>query len=366
MDQTDVISNNDSNSLTNRTVSSDNLPKCDSPYSVKSSDKFYFSSNGNNNTNSILNNTNSSRPPSSPKIYSDNIYNKLTTITSSSSNYQKKHLAKNSCDQNNNEGVSTSSINSPNLSRKSPYDIEYDSEAASNQNMANYNYYSNMMTNLQTADVNVEPQQHPLQEIATRSTNKFSTLNQKYTINPISSMIKGDECRRSLYKETNHSMSLKSATNNKSALNVQPTSLKINSKNKPIFNSSNESCNSSSENDALDNISIKSINSDVNSNKKPNNTVIKARRQLNGGLTSITNGILNNSLSASASSLNKIKHNSLGGGPELRKTLTKLEIKSKKNSYESSDPDKISKGYLLELYSPVFQYIFNSLNLYRE
>jgi hypothetical protein len=348
MDHTDMTSNNDSNSLTNQTVSSDNLHnKCDSPYSVKSSDKFYFSSNANNSINAILNSANSPQQPSSPKLCSDNFFNKTlsaTAPTNTSSIYQKNLLLpKKSCDQNNNDtNVINSSKNSPNLGRKSPYDVECDSEAASNQNMANYNYYSNIMTNLRTADSVEQPQSQPQQNI-NRNSNK--SINHKYTINPISNMVKGDECRRSLFKENTRNVSPKGVSP-KSAINQQTSSFKINPINKSTLNGSIESCNSSLEIDPQDNISINSIKSDV-VRKKSNNSDVKSQRQPKGGLTSITNGILNNSLSASASSLNKVNASGIGSSSEIRRTL-KLGNRSNENSQEYPEHDRVSKGLLIK------------------
>jgi len=158
-------------------------------------------------------------------------------------------------------------------------------------------------------------------------------------------MVKGDECRRSLFKENTRNVSPKGVSP-KSAINQQTSSFKINPPNKSTLNGSIESCNSSLDIDPQDNISINSIKSDV-VRKKSNNSDVKSQRQPNGGLTSITNGILNNSLSASASSLNKVNVCGIGSSSDIRRAL-KLGYRSNENSQEYPERDRVSKGLFIE------------------
>ena len=123
------------------------------------------------------------------------------------------------------------------------------------------------------------------------------------------------------------SSSLPDSNHPKSSSTCDTVSINSSQNNKTEFTHSS-SINSDSR-------SIKSLNSsvDIVISKEKTSRSNSNSRQVQNGLTSITNGILNNSLSASASSLNKNFDTKSLNNCKLKKTNEKSKVKS--NSYVS-------------------------------
>lgn len=312
MDQTefhtDFNSNNDNLSLNNRTLSSDNLQltKNDPAFS-KPSEKSNFT-----NTNSPIQlkrtNCNSPHSPSSPLQRQENF-----TFNTNSSNYQKSFITGKSIDTNNND---RSPKLSPHLHRKSNKDPNSPKIVHDHENNQNFNYYSNMITNLNTMDdyeqettkettLNRSARsslQKPVPKTSDNEKEQTWSKSSKFTNNPISNCYKTDDSRRSIIDSNRYEYI---STNKISSL-------------KSTLNGSIESSSSSIDKLNEDNKSIKSINSEASMTKQSRGG---ANRQLPVGvISSINNGILNDSLSASASSLDK-----KNGESGLSKKINKKE-----------------------------------------
>ena len=300
------INNNniDSISLNNRTNSSENVasrsPK--SPLINKKQSKFQYDYQ--NGINQQMKSNIS--PSTSPSPYHKSQDNFNFVPPTNGLNYHKSFFLKKSpvseqMNELSNSSISTtissslSSRISPSFQKKT-FDIGHDDEA----NMVNYNYYSNIITNLKT------------NEPTDVDDTKISSSSSSNLIKSLSS--------KKISKADLVNTQKASTESSKSdiVLKKQPKSVNSNS-----FGSSDTMKNNG--------LATNDYNKRITNSKK-NLT----------GITSITNGILNNSLSASASSLEQV-HKS----PSQKINLQKP--KHRKNGNKDSNVTQGSTGTLNQL-----------------
>lgn len=181
---------------------------------------------------------------------------------------------------------------------------EYDEET--NQNMANYNYYSNIITNLTSTNSDKStPEPTALNTVSDKNA-KVAILTQPTT--STSKLFQTNPLSNNFLKASSKTFYDTSSGNNKLPQKSTESPESFNRLTAGGKNSMNARASSPTENFSNGEIHrSKSAVSNGSSLSNKSNISIKSKQRalLNNSIKSITNGILNNSLSASASSLNK-------------------------------------------------------------
>ena len=286
--------------------------------SPQSKDKFVLNNNNNYFSNNINSNNNTkngfahNRTNDVLNNYEQTtMTNKLLNNPSNSSTVLSK--------ESQNSKKSYSSISS---SENAIFDDEN-----SNPNMANYNYYSNIISNLNPAELSSnddssvfianmdEPTKPTIKNRASTSPVLYKKANQAKTLS--------DSFYKQLETDLNTDKSVaqpESVELSKCAANTVETST--------LFSKTTANLNGGGVKNHL----TASGNSKVNNSNK-----------FSGSISSITNGILNNSLSASASSL---EHSGLTNStPKFSKKMP--EMKPVSSSYKKNELNEASKSRLV-------------------
>lgn len=295
--------NIDSISLNNRINSNENIVHRSVSPNVKQSKFQYELTNGINQSKSNFS------PTCSPNSSNKNQDNFNFPSATNGVNYHKsfflKKLPVEPMNELSNSSISTT-ISSSLSSRLSPgfqkktFDISHDDEQM-NPNMDNYNYYSNMITNLKTTNEPVDTDDNKT------SPNLIISLSSTKTVSNSNKFPKIELC--------NSQKGSQESTKSDSVLK------KLNS---------NSSGSSDTMKNATRSYSSTHACEDRIANTEGHKRLINSKKKLTG-ITSITNGILNNSLSASASSLEQ---------DHLQKPM------HRKNGYKESNKTHGSTGKL--------------------
>ena len=298
-------------------------------------DKFALNNNNNNNNNYFSNNINNN----------NNNNNTRNGFASNKTNDSLSNHEMNSSTQTTNKLLNNPSNSSTVLSKgsqnsKKSYSSISSSENAifedenSNPNMVNYNYYSNIISNLNPAEMSSNDDSSVF--IASLDEPAKPTIKNRASTSPV------------LYKKTNQAKTLSDSTfkqvetdvnTDKSVVVAESELSKCAAANtfetSTLFSKTNANLNAGGSGSGSG--GVKSNLTTLANSKMHNSS------KFSGSISSITNGILNNSLSASASSL---EHSGLANStPKFSKKMP--DMKPVSSSYKKNDLNEASKSRLV-------------------
>lgn len=270
----DTNSNYDSNSVTTRTASSENLN-----LNLNSNSNSKTPTSPNKKQEHFLFTSNSTPVQSQPNNSNNNILKSKPVFSPSQSSPVNDKKMFNPIFSSNQVKTSNSSSNATSLSNKDKEKVfQSDDETPSSPNMTSYNYYSNIITNL----------------------------------NPTSSLDIINNCK-SKNTEKSNSINDLDDRNDKPVINSKSDNLKLNKSNK---------------------INLNTLGLSHNKSQIQSNGLIKTKKISN--TKSITNGIVSNALSTSASNLDS-------NYPSSCLTSPRLILKSESNNNRCLKKSKVSE-----------------------